>query len=93
MLYGFLIPESSAEIGVYGNGCRSLCTERFIICKLDEYDLAIADYKYADSLLSVRYPEDSNSRMHILLAMANCWYHKKDFAVAKKKLFPLFSFV
>lgn len=55
-----------------------------LYANFDEYDLAIADYKYADSLLSVRYPEDSNSRMHILLAMANCWYHKKDFAVAKK---------
>lgn len=55
-----------------------------LYANFDEYGLAIADYKYADSLLSVRYPEDSNSRMHILLAMANCWYHKKDFAVAKK---------
>lgn len=55
-----------------------------LYANFDEYDLAIADYKYADSLLSVRYPEDSNSRMHILLAIANCWYHKKDFAVAKK---------
>lgn len=47
-----------------------------------EHDLAMADYEYADSLLSVSYPEDSESRMRVLLAIANCWYHKKDYEVA-----------
>lgn len=55
-----------------------------LYANFNEYELAMADYKCADSLLSVHYPEDSNSRMHILLAIANCWYHKKDYAVAKK---------
>lgn len=55
-----------------------------LYANFEEYDLAITDYKCADSLLSVRYPEDSNSRMNILLATANCWYHKKEYTLAKQ---------
>lgn len=49
-----------------------------------EYDRAIIDYGYADSLLSVHYPEDNERRMYILLATANCRYRKKNYAVAKQ---------
>lgn len=54
-----------------------------LYANFNEYDLAIADYEYADSLLSVSYPENSESRMHVLLAIANSWYHKKNYTVAK----------
>lgn len=59
--------------------------QRGLLCaNFKEYDRAITDYEYADSLLSVRYPEDSKNRMRILLATANSWYHKKDYVVAQK---------
>lgn len=50
----------------------------------NEYDSAINDYEYADSLLSARYPEGNKKRMRILLATVNCWYHKKNYVVARK---------
>lgn len=48
-----------------------------------EYNQAIVDYRYADSLLAVRYPENTESRMRVLLATANCWYYKKEYTVAE----------
>lgn len=51
----------------------------------NEYDSAITDYEYADSLLSARYPEGNKNRMRILLATANSWYRKKNYAVAQKR--------
>lgn len=62
-----------------------------LYANFDEYGLAIADYKYADSLLSVRYPEDSNSRMHI------CWLWPivgiiKKILLSLKRIIPIIQF-
>lgn len=49
-----------------------------------EYDAALKDFNYSDSLLNQKYPENDRSRINYLALKAGIFYQQKKYAVSKQ---------